>query len=253
MPSTAPHPSAESGFTLVEIIIAMFILLVGVLGVAVLVNVGNAKTSSNLRRESATNLAREIVERSREVGYTTLVADANNRPAALLALPGLGNTGAANTWTITDRRNITYTVSAAVCEIDDKSDGIGPRNLSYCDMTTPPPGGDQPGAGTSLTAVYADLAALGININVDLGGTGFTPICNILGANPSLNSMLGGLAGLVASGADIRVCGTTGSSEATIDRNPDDIKRVTVKVSWSQGAVVQSTLIPNPDGGAALT
>jgi prepilin-type N-terminal cleavage/methylation domain-containing protein len=249
-----PAPSSESGFTLVEVMVAMIVLVVGLLGTVTLVNIGDIKTGNNLARESATNLAREVVERSREINYSTLVADPGNRPPSLLALPGLGTTGGPGTWKITDRRGVTFTVSAAVCEIDDKSDGVGARNLTFCDMSAAPPGGSKPiGAGATFSSVYADLSALGINIAVDLTGTGVAPICNLLGANPSLNSTLGGLTTLVGGGADVTVCGTTGGSETAVDTNPDDMKRVTVTVSWSKGTVTQSTLIPDPSGGAPIT
>ena len=209
-----------------------------------------------LARESATNLAREITERSREINYTSLVKDANGRPAALLALPGLGTSGGAGTWTITDRRNITYTVRTDVCEIDDKSDGINYRDpATFCDVSNG--GAGSGGSGSSTAAsIYADLVALGINVNVDLSGGGTQALCNILGANPTLNTALGGLANLVGGGADVKICGTTSSTQVAVDPNNDDLKRVVVTVSWTKpttGSVTQSTLIPNPGGGAPIT
>jgi hypothetical protein len=237
---------------------ATLVLTVGMLATVTLIDVGNRKTDRSLAREGANNLVREIVERTREIPYASLTRDANRRPAPLLALPGLGTAGGAGTWTITDRRGTSYTVTVDVCEIDDLADGPSRRDpATFCDVTNGGAGPGGSGAGT-YSSVYADLAALGLNINVDLTGAGIQPLCNILGANPSLNSSLGGLAALVGGGADVRLCGTSSSSQVPFDPNGDDLKRVVTTVSWSRlnsgsGSVTHSTLIPNPAGGAPIT
>src|SRR2546421_507818 len=52
----------EAGFTLVELMIAIMILLVGVLGSVALVDGANRTTAANKGREGATNVARDVIE-----------------------------------------------------------------------------------------------------------------------------------------------------------------------------------------------
>src|SRR5204863_6008214 len=59
----------EAGFTLIEVMVAIFILLLGVLGSAQLANTANKLTLNSKQREGATNLAREIIEAARGVDY----------------------------------------------------------------------------------------------------------------------------------------------------------------------------------------
>jgi prepilin-type N-terminal cleavage/methylation domain-containing protein len=114
----------ESGFTLIEIMVAIAVLLVGVLGVVTLVNVADAQTVNTRAREGATNLAREIVEVTRDLPYYNL--DNTNlipAPGGLQGQPGLADASAAPGWQIR-RRGITFTVRAPACELDSARDGV---------------------------------------------------------------------------------------------------------------------------------
>ena len=62
----------EGGFTIVEVVVAMVILIVAVLGTLVLVEGSLASTSRTTAREQGTNLARDLVERSRQAGYANM-------------------------------------------------------------------------------------------------------------------------------------------------------------------------------------
>jgi type II secretory pathway pseudopilin PulG len=249
-------PRSQEAFSLVELIVAMFVLLVGMLGVATLVNTGDAQTGRTAAREGGTNLVREVLERARTVTYASLTPDASGHPAALTSLAGLQTAGGTGTWIVTDRRGVTYTLRADVCKIDDIADSVGGRDTTFCNLTTGSGGGPSGLPGSTSTQVYADLAALGLNVNVTLGGSAASIVCALLGANPSLNTTLGGLASLVANKADVQVCNATTGTQTTIDRNPDDFTRVTVTATWTKGkteSVVQSTLIPNPAASAQAT
>src|SRR5215210_2091194 len=59
--------AAEDGFTLVELMMAALVLVVGVLGVLSLLDHANRATERTKHREAATNLAREVIEASRAV------------------------------------------------------------------------------------------------------------------------------------------------------------------------------------------
>ena len=68
------RPEGERGFTLVEVMVAIMILLVGVLGVVSMVDGAKAVTSKTKAREGGTNVARSIIEVSRSIRYRDLTA-----------------------------------------------------------------------------------------------------------------------------------------------------------------------------------
>ena len=69
LPAHVPH--GERGFTLVEVMVAIMILLVGVLGVVSMVDGANAVTSKTKAREGGTNSpARSSRSRARSATAT---------------------------------------------------------------------------------------------------------------------------------------------------------------------------------------
>lgn len=105
---------AEAGFTVIEVMVASLVLVVGMLGVLTMLTGALRTTNTSNTRVAATNLARELVETTRGLDYdnlTDVVAQLQSR--------GLGS---GSTWTI-DRRGVQYTVSATTCAFDDPSDG----------------------------------------------------------------------------------------------------------------------------------
>ena len=119
----------ESGFTLVELMIAIFVLLVGLLGSVSLVDGANRTTASTRAREGATNLARDVIEGMHDIPIKSTVAVGANLPAALSA-GGVGGTVGGGTWTVS-RRSFTYTVQVTACAMDDGQDGTGVRDPSF--------------------------------------------------------------------------------------------------------------------------
>lgn len=124
------RPSDESGFTLIEVLVALMILIVGLTGTFLLVDAANGRSSATKAREGATNVAREISEHVRVLPYTTLTpADLTPR---LQAQPGIGDASPDAGWQI-QRRNFTYTVTASVCVIDDRGDKFGDHSAgNFC-------------------------------------------------------------------------------------------------------------------------
>lgn len=120
----------ERGFTIIEVMVAASLLMVGVLGTMQMVDVANQQTVADRSREGGTNLAREIVEGANHVPYQQLTPTAVT--AALQELPNLESTDSA-TWEL-ERRGFTYTVTAEACTVDDKVDGFRSPSAAgtYC-------------------------------------------------------------------------------------------------------------------------
>src|SRR5215208_4860440 len=124
--------TAQAGFTLIEVLVAMMILLVGVLGVVTLVDGANAVTSKTKAREGGTNIARSVIEISRSLRYRDLTATA--LLAQLDARPGLEDVVPLDSGYTMRSRGIEYEATITVCSLDDPQDGIGTHNgpITFC-------------------------------------------------------------------------------------------------------------------------
>ena len=128
MRSLRSRAQAESGFSIVEVMVAALLLLVGVIGTLTLVEGATRTVATSKSREGATNLAREVLERSRSLSYGSL--STSSLTSNVRAMPGMG--GGTGTWKVS-RRGIQYTVAPAVCSLDDPMDGYGARTGGpYC-------------------------------------------------------------------------------------------------------------------------
>lgn len=128
----------ESGFTLLEVMVACFVLVVGVLGAVALIDGANATTVKTKSREQATGLGRNVLEAARAVPYEALTAATIE--ANLQAQPGLGDDSPSAGWQVR-RRETLFTVTATACSYDDPTDGVGARTAGgFC--------ADAPAGGT---------------------------------------------------------------------------------------------------------
>ena len=109
--------AADDGFTIIEIIVASVVLIVGMLGVLTLMTGALRTTALASERVGATNLARTLVEASRGLDYDDMTS---TLVRTRLQAQGLGS-GAP--WTIA-RRGVTYTITAASCTFDNPSDKL---------------------------------------------------------------------------------------------------------------------------------
>jgi prepilin-type N-terminal cleavage/methylation domain-containing protein len=131
----------ENGFTLIEVLVTMTILVVGMGGALSLIDGAAKRTATTKQREGATALARQIVEGARSVPYSQLTPA--GVVAALQAQAGLDDSDASAGWQV-KRRETVYTLTATTCSMDDPQDGIGDHSQgtgSYCStaaQTTPP-------------------------------------------------------------------------------------------------------------------
>jgi prepilin-type N-terminal cleavage/methylation domain-containing protein len=244
---------SQEGFTLVESLVAMIVTVIGLMGAVTMLDRANTTTARTQAREQATTLARDLVERTHGISYASLATTTSGSLAtalrASMSTETTSNGATANSFTLV-RGGITYTVTATACKIDDPTDGVGPVDSSYCTTGTSNPGSTGTGAYTQCTA--ANLTIVGIPLGTTACGSVANAVCALAGQSSTLNSLLGltnGVTSLVGTGADIRVCPSTGSSIA-LDQNPDDMTRISVSIAWTDSGrgstVTQAALIQDP-------
>ncbi len=170
-----PGLDREDGFTIIEVLVAAFVLLVGVLGTVTLIDTAMGVGKTSRSREAATNLAREIVETARVLDYGLLLTD--TATSALQAKDGLADADGAPGWQIT-RRGVTYTVTLDACIYDDPKDGSFSDNTGagYCPGlpagSTPDSNGDDYRKLTILVEWEARQVRLVSNVVNPAGGFG---------------------------------------------------------------------------------
>lgn len=250
MAAHARHPGSagQAGFTMVEVMVAVMLLVSGVLAMLVMVEGSMSSTSRTTAREQATNLARELVERSREIPYASTTTGA--APAALAArLPE--NPPVSGSSFVVRRRNVDYGVTLTACSIDNPSDGAGVGDATFCAAPSSSTGPGSPQAGSGL-AVGPNV--LGLPVTLAAGGSLINSVCNAVGTNTTIanavSSLATSLVGAKGKGAVISICPSTSGSIA-FDTTPDDLRRIAVKVQWTprSGAptsLTQTTLLTSP-------
>jgi Tfp pilus assembly protein PilV len=225
----------EDGFTIIEVLVAAVVLLIGVMGVLSIVIQADSVSTSNRAREQGVALQREVVEVARGIPYDQL--SQNTIVSKIQAQPGLADsTSGASGWTVV-RRNITYTISVGTCSVDDTNDSTGPHeSAGYCKD------------GTGSTTPTQCLAYLGRTGSIQGAGVvaASSTAAGDCGIDGNLDGAVDGLAD--TSGGPCTNCSGT-------DTNPNDYKRVVVLVRWNRGLgaryALQSTTIPNPGLSAA--
>jgi type II secretory pathway pseudopilin PulG len=113
----------ERGFTIIEVLVAASLLVIGVLATAALGTQAWSTTSATKNREGATNLARQVLDNVESVPYAD-VATGTGFTAKLQAKPGMTPAAGYADWTIV-RRSRAYTITPTVTSVDDPSDGTG--------------------------------------------------------------------------------------------------------------------------------
>jgi type IV pilus modification protein PilV len=238
----------ESGFTIVEVMIAIVLLVVGVLGLLPLIETSLTSTNQTHAREQGTNLAREIIERSRQIPYastTTALA-----PAALAATLPEAPTVTGSTFVVS-RRNVAYTVKVSACSIDDPSDGAGVGDSAFCERPAATTG---PGSAPTGSGLAVGRNVLGLPITLAVGGSLVNAVCDAVGADSAVlnavSSIGTNLLALAGNGAQLKLCGASSAGTIAFDTRPDDLRRIRIDVSWTRagrpGSLSQTTLLTTP-------
>ncbi|MFL6085731.1 MAG: prepilin-type N-terminal cleavage/methylation domain-containing protein [Mycobacterium sp.] len=163
----------QSGFTIVEVMVAIMLLLVGVLGTVKLVDSSAALNVNTRHRDAATNLARQIIEVSRNLEYSSLSNGAVT--AALQAQPGLGDADLSKpNWQVV-RKGTTFTVSVSACTYDDPKDGTRTAANGTCVGQAPV----NPNDGTvAVDSNPDDFRRVSVNVSWQrIGAAGAAPSC----------------------------------------------------------------------------
>ena len=251
MGAHARHPviGGEAGFTIVEVMVAVVLLVTGVLAMLVMVEGSLSSTSRTTAREQATNLARELVERSREIPYATTTTD--TAPAALGGSLPENPSVSGSSFTV-ERRNVEYAVSVSACSIDDPSDGAGVGNATFCDAPKNSKGPKEPATGSGL-ALGPNV--LGLPVTLDAGGSLINTVCNAVGTDTAIadeiSSLSTSLDGAEGKGAVISACPGGGAGKVAFDTTPDDLRRIAINVRWTPRSgdatsLTQTTLLTSP-------
>ena len=113
----------ERGFTMVEMMVAVVVLLVGTLGTLAMLDTANKRARGASDRENGIAVARQVLEAAKGIPYRDLA------PGSIVstlrqdsAIAGVS----ADPWRI-ERDNTTFTVQVDVCWLDEPADGLGSR------------------------------------------------------------------------------------------------------------------------------
>lgn len=123
----------QDGFTLIEVMVAITILLVGVLGTVTMIDGANSVTARTKAREGATALARSVLEIGRGIPYRELTAA--RVLTELEGRAGFADASASAGGHQISSRGFTYTVTPAVCAMDDPKDNLGSHDeegIAFC-------------------------------------------------------------------------------------------------------------------------
>jgi prepilin-type N-terminal cleavage/methylation domain-containing protein len=124
----------EAGFTLVEVLVAVVVLTVGLLGTFAVLRTSAHTTLTNRERQAETSLAREVLEDAGALPAWQLSSSApvgSSQPLATALqslIPGAG-APVGNVLQVT-RGPASYRVTVTACAIDDPSDGVAGSHVS---------------------------------------------------------------------------------------------------------------------------
>jgi Tfp pilus assembly protein PilV len=123
--------SAESGFTIIESLVAALVLTVGLL-TSFLMLVASTHTSADVRaRETAVALVRQVAEDARSIPFSQI--SSATLVSSLQAMPGLTNSGSGSGWTIV-RGGVPYTITTSVTPVYDSKDPANASSSSTVDL-----------------------------------------------------------------------------------------------------------------------
>jgi Tfp pilus assembly protein PilV len=183
----AQRAREERGFTLVEVLAATVVLLIGIFATFTLMERANQASFENRNREAANNVGRQIAETAKKIPYTAVTA--SGVVSSLQAQPGMADVDPLTPGWQFDARNQRFKIDVTECAVDDQQDGYGTvaahaaAGVTWCSSSLPtgtdtnaedfkrvtvtvtPPG--TAAKTTTVTSIIADTRANGTS-----GGSG---------------------------------------------------------------------------------
>jgi prepilin-type N-terminal cleavage/methylation domain-containing protein len=245
LPSFAVAGGGQSGFTVIEVLVAAVVLLIGLLSASALLDSSTETSAATNEREQATNLARQIIEDAQSIPYAQI--SPNSIVGQLQAMSGLANETAGPAWQIS-RRGVPYTVTVRECAIDDPKDGLGKHVNGFgenwfCEGQT-----ESTGKEPNEDATPEDLKRISVDIKWQAAGR--SPDVHQV----ALLSSAGAAPGLAASELHLETPsvgdGVTGSpTQATVTEEPlsetltfkTSAPAATKGVRWSLEGITQTS------------
>jgi Tfp pilus assembly protein PilV len=233
---------SEMGFTLVEVTVAAFVMVVGLLGTIAMLDNANLTTASTKAREQGVALQRELIEAARSIPYDDLVP--NSVVPAIQAHSDLRDEMAGTPGWQIRRRGVTYTVSVGACSVDDVADGQGTADdATFC-----------PSGGRTSAATCRNLLGANTNIQGITGAAAAGLAVGDCGLDLNLDGEVDELTRAGLSG-HVDLCALGLCPTTVTDTQPDDYKRIVTLVTWDKGTgrryALQATTVPNPGSAAA--
>jgi Tfp pilus assembly protein PilV len=274
-PGTPRKLREESGFTLIEVLVAATLLIIGVFATLALLDTSTKATATSKQRDVANAIGQELIERAQGGRYSltrndmTDVDPASPTPgpadrlragmdpdgtsASTAVTPATVTSGSVpnltpQSWTLR-RQNTTYTVSYRACTLSDAYQQVvisGPYDCART-ATAPVPAetatssgcplGVALDSGTSNPTALVHLQVLGIlGVSVCLGDTLSTALCAVLGTSPILSNLTQTLLG--TGGLLTGLLGAVNSG-ATLAGCPP--AQVDVNLTGARGGIATST------------
>jgi prepilin-type N-terminal cleavage/methylation domain-containing protein len=115
--------SQERGFTIVEMMVAVSVLLIGALGTLAMLDTANKRSRGAADRQNATAVSRQVLEAAKSIPYRDVTP--GTIVATLRQDSAIAGTS-ANPWQI-ERDNTAFTIDVDVCWLDERADGYGSR------------------------------------------------------------------------------------------------------------------------------
>jgi hypothetical protein len=95
---------------------------------------------------------------------------------------------------------------------------------------------------------------LGLPVSLAAGGSLINTVCNAVGTNTAILNQVSdvgtSLLALAGNGAQLSACPSSSAGTIAFDTTPEDLRRIRVKVDWtegqSSGSLTQATLLTTP-------
>ncbi|HEX8741941.1 MAG TPA: prepilin-type N-terminal cleavage/methylation domain-containing protein [Thermoleophilaceae bacterium] len=153
--------SPQAGFSLIEVLVAMAVILVGVLGTVGLLERASAQSSEAKTRQTANALIRDVVETAQGAQYAQLTSTSAKTTLQSNGFPD-DVPLTTGSWEV-KRNGITFTMGVSACIVDDPRDGQGTHasDAGFCSDSPAGSGDSNPDDYRRVTLTATPPAGVG--------------------------------------------------------------------------------------------